>query len=133
VKNQHSCGLLLDVVSDVIELKYESHVDILYDSLAYKGCNPCYTWGLWNVISTFYSIPRGYTIKYFCAKSLQLFLSLQFFIFRSFASWIEILFGPFFIKNGLMVIIFRERARVRYCESIYVGYHYRFTFKYIKI
>lgn len=36
MKNQHSCGLLLDVVSDVIELKYESHVDILYDSLAYK-------------------------------------------------------------------------------------------------
>jgi len=36
VKNQHSCGLLLDVVSDVIELRYESHVDILYVSLAYQ-------------------------------------------------------------------------------------------------
>ena len=31
-----SCGLLLDVVTDVKELRYESHVDILYVSLAYQ-------------------------------------------------------------------------------------------------
>ena len=85
-KPTFSCGLLLDVVTDVIELRYESHVDILYVSLAYQDTILVINGASEKTFQLFYSIHRGYTFKYFCAKSLQLFLSLQFVIFRSFAS-----------------------------------------------
>ena len=85
-KPTFSCGLLLDVVTDVKELRYESHVDILYVSLAYQDTILVINGASEKTFQLFYSIYRGYTFKYFCAKSLQLFLSLQFVIFRSFAS-----------------------------------------------
>jgi hypothetical protein len=85
-KPTFSCGLLLDVVTDVKELRYESHVDILYVSLAYQDTILVINGASEKTFQLFYSIHRGYTFKYFCAKSLQLFLSLQFVIFRSFAS-----------------------------------------------
>ena len=85
-KPTFSCGLLLDVVTDVKELRYESHVDILYVSLAYQDTILVRNGASEKTFQLFYSIHRGYTFKYFCAKSLQLFLSLQFVIFRSFAS-----------------------------------------------
>ena len=85
-KPTFSCGLLLDVVTDVKELRYESHVDVLYVSLAYQDTILVINGASEKTFQLFYSIHRGYTFKYFCAKSLQLFLSLQFVIFRSFAS-----------------------------------------------
>ena len=85
-KPTFSCGLLLDVVTDVKELRYESHVDILYVSLAYQDTILVINGASEKTFQLFYSIHRGYTFKYLCAKSLQLFLSLQFVIFRSFAS-----------------------------------------------
>ena len=85
-KPTFSCGLLLDVVTDVKELRYESHVDILYVSLAYQDTILVINGASEKTFQLFYSIHRGYTFKCFCAKSLQLFLSLQFVIFRSFAS-----------------------------------------------
>ena len=85
-KPTFSCGLLLDVVTDVKELRYESHVDIPYVSLAYQDTILVINGASEKTFQLFYSIHRGYTFKYFCAKSLQLFLSLQFVIFRSFAS-----------------------------------------------
>jgi len=85
-KPTFSCGLLLDVVTDVKELRYESHVDILYVSLAYQDTILVINGASEKTFQLFCSIHRGYTFKYFCAKSLQLFLSLQFVLFRSFAS-----------------------------------------------
>ena len=85
-KPTFSRGLLLDVVTDVKELRYESHVDILYVSLAYQDTILVINGASEKTFQLFYSIHRGYTFKYFCAKSLQLFLSLQFVMFRSFAS-----------------------------------------------
>ena len=72
-KPTFSCGLLLDVVTDVKELRYESHVDILYVSLAYQDTILVINGASEKTFQLFYSIHRGYTFKYFVQRVYNYF------------------------------------------------------------
>jgi hypothetical protein len=94
----------------LLELKYASRMTLFSCSLL--------KWGLRKVMQIFSIRQREYnTSNYILSKEFTIILSLQFYIFRSFASWIEILFRPILNVNGWMIVII-AREREQECDII---------------